>query len=803
MMGEAMRYAVERVNNDTESLHGYTFEVKQVYGSSSEDSVRDNVLETFLSKVPFLIGPYSSETSYVASILTKTFRQITASYSAVYSDFDTKAMFRTVSSNVYRVQALLDLVKRLEWNYFAVINSYGHDGERDAMSFISKFSSIGACLGEQIDLPRQRDANDKSFDKAVASLQKDNRIKAIVLFTTNDDSRRIMLALKRKKLEGFYRIICAFGCTNYMEVVEGIEDVALGTISLDIHYKSEFGFETYFLSRTPKTSNDTHFIKFWEKIFNCSVNLKNTTNNSYSGLTPCTGEEKLKEGKGYYPLTPIHTVTNAVYSIAYALKRLIKVYCHKDQKWMVNVTNCVVVPNNPHDYSNIMIEFLLDESYPDGTLKSLHQAANEYQYDIHLFTKTSEKYKSIQIGKWTFNKSDNSSQYGFSELDPRFELELTQLREYRSESHFHVICSEECNAGYVRIHDSNPQKSKCCWSCQQCPSNHIVRNNSCLSCDETEMVVGGNCVRLPERYLDLNENPGQPFQVAMLLLCVTGLFFTFFVVVVFIKFNGNRIVRAYGRDLCYLILTGIAMLFLCPFPFLVKPSTISCVFRGSLPGIAFLACYAPLFLKINRIYRIFLHAQTSVARPALVSTKSLLLTSFGIVSLQFLLAAVWLVSEMPHPAPVISRHQKYILLTCTGESSPMLMPLNLALSVIFMISSTILAFKTRNFPKNYNESKYIGITLYITCVSWALFFPGYFFASSGNMEFLREYLMCTICVLIGYITLLGIFGLKVKLLCCTSKEKLKEKSKEGRGYTLSFETSHTNDLNGLTMEQVI
>ena len=133
----------------------------------------------------------------------------------------------------------------------------------------------------------------------------------------------------------------------------------------------------------------------------------------------------------------------------------------------------------------------------------------------------------------------------------------------------------------------------------------------------------------------------------------------------------------------------------------------------------------------------------------------------------------------------------------------MLMPLNLTLSVIFMISSTILAFKTRNFPKNYNESKYIGITLYITCVSWALFFPGYFLASSGNMEFLREYLLCTICVLIGYITLLGLFGLKVKLLCCTSKEKLNEKSKEGRGYTFSFETSHTNDLNGLTMEQVI
>ena len=749
----------------------------------------ENILETFLSRVSFLIGPYSSETSYVVSIITKLLMRITVSYNAVYSDFNTKAMmFRTVSSNVYRVQALLDLVKRLEWNYLAVIMSYSHDGERDAMSFISKFSSIHACLGEQIELPRQKDANDKSFDRAVASLQKDNRIKAIVLFTTNDDSRRIMLALKRKKLEGFYRIICAFGCTNYMEVVEGIEDVALGTISLDIHYKSESGFETYFLSWTPKTNNDFYFIKFWEKIFNCSVNLKT---NSYSGLTPCTGEEKLKEGKGYYPLTPIHTVTNAVYSIAYALKRLVEIFCDKDQNWMVNITKCLIEPDQMHLYSNEIFKILLNASYQDGTLKSLDKAANEYQHDIHLFTKTNGKYKSIQIGKWTFNKSYKSPQYGILEVDPHFELKLTQLKEYRSESHLCVICSEECNAGYMKIRDSNSQKSKCCWSCRKpCPPNYIVRNDSCLSCNQTEVVVAGNCVRLPERYLDLIENPGQPFQVAMLLLCVTGFYSTFFVVVVFIKFNGNK---AYGRDLCYLIPTGVALLFLCPFPFLVKPSTISCVFRGSLPGIAFLACYAPLFLKINRIYRIFLHAQTSVAGPALVSTKSLLLASFGVVSFQILLAAVWFVSKISHPAPVVSRHQKYIILTCTGESNMMLIPLNLALSVIFMISCTIFAFKTRNFPKNYNESKYIGITLYITCVLWVLFLPGYFFASSEDIEFLREYWMCTTCVLIGYITLLGIFGPKVKLLCCTSKEKLKEKSKDSRAYTFSFFISSSKE----------
>ena len=171
-------------------------------------------------------------------------------------------MLRTVRSNFYQVQALLDLVRRLEWNYLAVISSYGHDGERDAKNFISRLSGIGVCLGEQIDLPRQSSADGSSFHNAVTTIHKDQRIKAIILFTINDDSIRTMMVLKEKKLEYFYRIICASECTNYMEVVEDVEDVALGTISLGIHYKKEKGFENYFLSQTLKTNDYPLFIKF-------------------------------------------------------------------------------------------------------------------------------------------------------------------------------------------------------------------------------------------------------------------------------------------------------------------------------------------------------------------------------------------------------------------------------------------------------------------------------------------------------------------------------------------------------------
>ena len=797
-MGEAMKYAVGSVKNNFDELFGYSLEIRKIYGSNNEDDVLNNVLQTFLEQLPFFIGPYSPETSYEASILTGTLQQFAISYSAAFSDFDSKTMLRTIPSNFYRVQALLELVKQLEWNYLTVISSYGHDGELDAKKFISKLSRIGVCIGEQIYLPKQSSADHNTFDNAVVRIQKDPRIKAVILFTVNKDSRSIMKALKDKKLEQFYQIVCAFGCTNYKEVVEEVEDVALGTISLDIHYRRDYEFEKHFLSLTPKTNNDSYFIAFWEKVFNCSVNDGNITNHS-SGHTPCTGEEKLEEGKGYYPLTPVHTVIDAVNSFSYALKELIRNVCHKDQEWMSDKSECVINPNQWKKYKTKISNYLNKMSYQDGTLKNLKFLKIECQYDIHLFVNERGVYKSKYIGKWVVNKTDKDQLHDSSELDALFNM--TYLRENGSDSHIRARCSEQCITGYVKVRDQNDMISQCCWKCQKCPPSNIVHNDSCIPCDEKERATESKCVPLPEQYLDMGTNKGYSFQVVILFSSFGGLFSTMFVAVLFIKFNGNRIVRAYGRDLCYMILAGVAILFICPFPFLAKPSTISCIFRGSLPGIAFLTCYAPLFLKINRIYRIFLHAQTSVARPVLVSSKSLLLCSFGIVSVQFLLAAVWLVSKMPYPDAVLSRKREYVILTCTGESSPILMLLNVILSVIFMVSSTVLAFKTRHFPKNYNESKYIGITLYVTCVSWALFFPCYFFVSSENSDFFREYLMCILCVLIGYITLLGLFATKVKLLLCTSKEKLSQKSNGPPSISFSFEPTNNHEINRLTTDQ--
>ena len=63
-------------------------------------------------------------------------------------------------------------------------------------------------------------------------------------------------------------------------------------------------------------------------------------------------------------------------------------------------------------------------------------------------------------------------------------------------------------------------------------------------------------------------------------------------------------------------------------------------------------------------------------------------------------------------------------------------------------------------------------------------FQAIFFALSGKMGLWKEYLICIVYFLIGYITLLGLFGPKLKLLLFNLKEELDPKSDESQN--LSF-----------------
>ena len=52
--------------------------------------------------------------------------------------------------------------------------------------------------------------------------------------------------------------------------------------------------------------------------------------------------------------------------------------------------------------------------------------------------------------------------------------------------------------------------------------------------------------------------------------------------------------------------------------------------------------------------------------------------------------------------------------------------MSLVYNMILILLCTVYAVKTRKIPSNFNEAKYIGFTMYSTCIVWLAFIPIFF-----------------------------------------------------------------------------
>lgn len=91
--------------------------------------------------------------------------------------------------------------------------------------------------------------------------------------------------------------------------------------------------------------------------------------------------------------------------------------------------------------------------------------------------------------------------------------------------------------------------------------------------------------------------------------------------------------------------------------------------------------------------------------------------------MQLIGAIVWLVIEPPdtkeiYPYPLTA------VLTCRVSTFSLMM--SLVYNMVLILMCTLYAFKTRKMPANFNEAKYIGFTMYSTCIVWLAFVPIYF-----------------------------------------------------------------------------
>lgn len=90
----------------------------------------------------------------------------------------------------------------------------------------------------------------------------------------------------------------------------------------------------------------------------------------------------------------------------------------------------------------------------------------------------------------------------------------------------------------------------------------------------------------------------------------------------FRRFNHTPVIMASGRELCYVLLTGVAGCYVMSFIILARPTVIRCACLRIGLGLCLSLCYSAIFVKTNRISRIFNCGVKAVSRPIYTSPIS-------------------------------------------------------------------------------------------------------------------------------------------------------------------------------------
>lgn len=229
------------------------------------------------------------------------------------------------------------------------------------------------------------------------------------------------------------------------------------------------------------------------------------------------------------------------------------------------------------------------------------------------------------------------------------------------------------------------------------------------------------CKPIPVKYLQWSDIESI---VAVVFSCL-GILVTMFVTLIFALYRDTPVVKSSSRELCYIILAGIFLGYICPFTLIAKPTVTSCYLQRLLVGLSAAMCYSALVTKTNRIARILAGSKKKICtrKPRFMSAWAQVVIASILISVQLTLVITLIIMEPPFP--ILSYPSiKEVFLICNTSNLGVVAPVGY--NGLLIMSCTYYAFKTRNVPANFNEAKYIAFTMYTTCIIWLAFVPIYF-----------------------------------------------------------------------------
>ncbi|XP_038077741.1 metabotropic glutamate receptor 3-like [Patiria miniata] len=795
---EAMVYAINWINRNHTILPGVRlgYHIRDTFYSVSA------TLRSSLNFIPGsgfgdqdrpvvgVVGARRSSCSEQAAILLGLYRMPQVSYLSTSDVLSNKNRYpyfmRTVSPDIYQVEAIVDLLMEFNWSYVTFISSdeiYGHNGQQE---FQRRSTGGDICTSMSSYRTVSPFADQGELDamiQGLLELQADTDSVVVVLFVDIELARKIFRAARRVGAQRRFIWIGSDGWGNYGEAaIIGFEEATVGAFTLSPLSRRLDDFDEYFHSLNT-SSNNPWLREFLEKYTGCSLDGCDEP-----GLIQLADDGKVAHET---------LVMDSVFTFAHGLDRMRRDLCPEAEEGLCS--------NMTDIDGDILLKYLLKtefESLANGWI-SFTESGNMYgRYAVnHLeMNETTGEYTFQLVGEWKQSTDEDVPNLKIESGLPWYLWDGASVDPTTGIPR--SVCSDPCKPGEKinRIPDN-----LCCWTCTPCEQSEIVAVNgtSCESCIDVDnrRFAWPNadqtvCVDIPSDFI-LGE---QAWAIAIITVACVCVVATIFTLAVYIYNQEMPLIKASSRELSYIIFVGILLSYVTAIVFSIAPSPFVCVLRRLGPSIAASFIYASIATKTIRLFRIFTASKKSAKRPNYIGSMFQVVLSLSVSALAVIWTVIWLIVDPPSVIlEMPNERENKLQVTCQLNivETVGVMVWDVALIIV----CCIFAFMTRKLPENYNETRFITFCSFCTLVVYVTFSPIYF--TSKEPYYQASYYSAGL-IINATVTLTCLFAVKIYALYFVDEDEMNiftqtrlrantKTSSSGRG--IQFPTTSSSGAN--------
>ncbi|XP_022086565.1 metabotropic glutamate receptor 4-like [Acanthaster planci] len=691
---ETMIFAIQQVNGRLDILPDFKLGFYIRDDCDSEDIALWSALkiaqgspavtrnETDTGQVIGIVGPANSALSiYVAKVGFLSQLPVISVYgtSSELGNSDRFPFFlRAVPPDHYQVEAILDILLAFDWVYTALISSMDSYGVNGGTELLARAYERGVCFGfsQRLQVRPSR----AELEALLGKIRALKDLSVIVMFAHSDLVLEVLSAVSDSNLD---RHIVWIGTDawprGYLTGNPVLAPVAAGSILVRLYKADVPGLHCYMVSKDSRFTAVSLWMQEWF--------------DSHPGCTSLSQCPVKGEGHDV-------AVVHSVYAFAYALDAYVNAECRGSRDCPVD--------------GRVLMDYLHNVSFDVGHGQFAFDGDGEPtgRYLLKQIQFRDGKYAQVDIGDWDTT---------IPERQNRLRLNYSRLQwESGWDGPPSSVCVERCSPGSVPV----PLPSRCCTGCTPCLSEQIVNGTDCLTCPDRQTPSENRSVC--EDIIPRGVSWTHPIVLITVLFASLGVILVAVTSAGLFYYRDHALIKASSRELTAVNILGVTLTFSTIFSLYAYPTVASCAVTEVMLSCSIAILFATSFLKANRIYRVFKAGRKTLKKPRLISPKYQLALALSLIGIQvsrtkqlgvtkqdnstscnnLIISAMAALVNPPEPQV----HSWYPWEQFCPLSYNFLV--SGCYNLVLIMLCCYFAFKARKVPDNYNESKFIAISVY-------------------------------------------------------------------------------------------